>query len=126
MRTVPDVEGLFQPWKRQSGTNSCLHSEEDFPLSEAERELIALPSRLGDLDISIPTCSANRQLESCAQVTASLIDLINSKAMDYPTGVQQKEMKAKMQSKTHEKAAEGTEAAKHHSQKVSKCSEAGK
>ena len=83
-------------------------------LSNAERELIALPAQLGGLGISIPTRSANRQQVSCSQVTAPLVDLINSNAMDYPREVQreQKEMKAKVQSRNREKAAEDAEAGK--------------
>ena len=57
--------------------------------NDAEREL--MPAWLGGLGISIPTRSANQQQEYCAQVTAPLVDLINSKAMNYPKGVQQEQ-----------------------------------
>ena len=69
---------------------------------------------VGGLGISILTCSANRQQVSCAQVIAPLVDLINSNVMEYPRGVlqEQKEMKAKVQSRNREKAAEETKSVK--------------
>ena len=76
--------------------------------------MIALPAWLewsGHLYTN--TRSANQQQVSCAQVTAPLVDLINSNAMEYPRGVQQEQkMKAKVQSRNWEKATEEAEAVK--------------
>ena len=76
--------------------------------------MIALPAWLewsGHLYTN--TRSANQQQVSCAQVTAPLVDLIKSNAMEYPRGVQQEQkMKAKVQSRNCEKAAEEAEAVK--------------
>ena len=91
---------------------ACTHRE-DFALSDAERELIALPAWLGGLGISTDT-HCQSAAGACAQVTAPLVDLINSNAMEYQRGVQQeqKEMKAKVQSRNREKAAKEAEAVK--------------
>ena len=107
MRTVPDVD-LFQPLEEAIRNQFLPALTGRLALSDVERELIALQARLEGLGISIPTRSANRQQASCAQVTGPLVKLINSNAMDYPRGVlqEQKEMKAKVQSRNREKAAE--------------------
>ena len=107
MRTVPDVD-LFQPLEEAIRNQFLPALTGRLALSDVERELIALQARLEGLGISIPTHSANRQQVSCAQVTGPLVKLINSNAMDYPRGVlqEQKEMKAKVQSRNREKAAE--------------------
>ena len=96
--------------------------------SNAERELIALPAQLGGLGISILTRSAYQQQVSCAQVTAPLVDLINSNVMKYPRGVlhEHKEMKAKevnamcCNQETVRKLQRKQKLLKHHSQKVSR------
>ena len=68
---------------------------------------------VGGLGISILTRSVNRKQVSCAQVTAHLVDLINSNAMEYPRVLQeQEEMKTNVKLRNCEKAAEGAEAVK--------------
>ena len=81
---------------------------------ERERELIALPARLGGLGIPIPTHSASQQHESCAQATAPLVDLIISSSREYPKGVQQeqRQVKALMRSRHCEIIAKEAEAVK--------------
>ena len=122
MQTVPDVEDLFQPLEEASRHQFLPSFTGRLALGNAERELIALPAWLGGLGISLPTRYANWQQMSCSQVTAPLVDLINSNAIDYAreTQQEQKEMKAKVQSRTVRKLQRKQKLLKHHSQRVSR------
>ena len=86
MRTIPGVEDLFQPLEEVilHLLLPALTGRQAFSDAERERELIALPARLGGLGILIPTHSASQQHESCAQATAPLVDLIISSSREYP------------------------------------------
>ena len=95
MRTIPGVEDLFQPLEQAIRHQFLPALTGRLALSDTERELIALPARLGGLGIPKPSRSARLQQEACAEVTAPLVDLINVRAGEYPKSVQQKQRQVK-------------------------------
>ena len=62
------------------------------------RELLALPARLGGLDISIPTCKSRDEYDASKTVTQPLVAAIINKESNYDAWVEaeQKEAKKKL------------------------------
>ena len=84
MRTIPDLQEFFQPLEdaiRLKFLPSLTGREVS---NETERELLALPARLGGLGISIPTTVVSRQFASSSLVTAPIVELIHQKNNNYP------------------------------------------
>ena len=66
-------------------------------ISDAERELLALPCRLGGLGITIPNRVATAQYQSSTEITALIVHQIIQKKYEYNEQVQaeQKQMNQK-------------------------------
>ena len=78
MRTVPGIEVLFEPI--EEAIRYCLIpalTRRDF--SEAERQLLSLPTRLGGLGLANPTPIALNKYEASVKVIVPLVELINEK-----------------------------------------------
>ena len=89
-RRVPSVNIYFCQWRMLYETDSCLPSQAGWvSLICMERELFALPTRLGGHSIPNPTktCTASLQFNSSQRVTALLIALILQQDRSYPPGV---------------------------------------
>ena len=95
MRPIPGVEDLFQPLEQVIRHQFLPALTRRLSLSDTERELIALPARLGGLGILKPSCSPRHQQEACAEVTAPLMDLINVRAGEHPKSIQQEQRQVK-------------------------------
>ena len=75
MRTLPDIENLLQPLERAisdvlTGRN-C---------SEAERDLVALPVRMGGLGPINPSDSADAEYSAYIRVSAPLVSKIEAQS----------------------------------------------
>ena len=84
MRTVPNITGLLQPledvirhWFLPSLTGRI-------NFSDNQRELLALPARLGGLGIINPTSCSQHQFNSSSMMSDPLVSLIQQKANCYP------------------------------------------
>ena len=79
MRTLPDIENLLQPLERAisdvlTGRN-C---------SEAERDLVALPVRMGGLGLLNPSDSADAEYSASIRVSAPLVSKIEAQSHETP------------------------------------------
>ena len=77
LRTLPDINELLEPLERSI-------NEVHIPLlfkhncSELERDILALPVRLGGLGMGNPTNEASHDYTSSVKVTAPLVERIVS------------------------------------------------
>ena len=112
MRTIPDIGALFQPLEdaiRQFFLPAITGRQ---AMSETERELLALPPRLGGLGIPNPTKSASSQFRSSKRITEPLAALILRQSQPYPeaTIASQKTAKAAVRTNNRTAAQEEAEA----------------
>ena len=77
MKTVPGIEDLFEPIEeviRYRLTPALTRRD----VSEAERQLLSLPTHLGGLGLANPTHIASNEYAASVKVTALLlVELIN-------------------------------------------------
>ena len=78
MRTVPDIADLLQPLEDAIHQHYIPSLTGRPPCSSVERDLLALPTRLGGLGLSNPTTIASDNFTSLEHITAPLIALIIS------------------------------------------------
>ena len=111
MRTIPGIGALFQPLEDtiQFFLPAITGRQ---ALSNKERELLALPARLGGLGIPIPPKSASSQFRSSTMITEPLAALIFRQSQPYPesTIASQKTAKAAVQTNNQTAAQEEAEA----------------
>jgi len=84
MRTIQDIGALFQPLEdaiRQFFLPAITGRQ---ALSDTERELFALPVRLGGLGIPIPTKSSSSQFRSSMRISEPFATLILRQSQPYP------------------------------------------
>jgi hypothetical protein len=84
MRTIPGISDLFMPLEE---TIRCrliplLTGHEN--ISDVERNLLALPCRLGGMGLINPTEISDEQYNSSRSITSSLVDLIMEMKYDIP------------------------------------------
>ncbi len=74
-RTIPDVSQLFQPLEDviRSKLIPALLGK---PVTDTEREMIALPAKLGGLGIYDPTKTSDREYKCSREITKQLVGLI--------------------------------------------------
>ena len=68
------------------------------------RELLALPARLGGLDISIPTRKSSNEYDASTTVTQPLVAAIINKELNYDARVEDEQKEAKSKVKQQRKA----------------------
>ena len=87
LRTIPDITELLQPLEDTihqhlipvlTGRPSC---------SMQERDLLALPSRLGGLGIAKPTSISQHNFEASLKLTSSLVASIATQVIDQPVDI---------------------------------------
>ena len=75
MRTLPDIDNLLQPLERAI-SDVFIPSVIGRNCSEAERDLVALPVRMGGLGLINPSVTADAEYSASIRVSAPLISKI--------------------------------------------------
>ena len=83
LRTLPDIEELLEPLESAIG-NVLIPALTGHTCTPDERELLALPVRLGGLGIENPCRSATKEYEASIRVTAPLVKQIEAQALELP------------------------------------------
>ncbi|KAL5266795.1 hypothetical protein ACHWQZ_G003996 [Mnemiopsis leidyi] len=79
-RTVPEISEFFEELEYEIH-NTLLPALIGREISELEREIVALPVRLGGLGIPIPNKESKHEYEASRQITKSLKDVIISQKL---------------------------------------------
>ena len=79
LRTIPDIEDLLLPLESAIHQHLIPALIGRAPCSSLERELLALPVRLGGLGLCNPAKSSSQAFKSSEQITAPLVALIVSR-----------------------------------------------
>ena len=82
MRTLPDIENLLQPLER--AISVLIPSLIGRNCSEAKRELVALPVRMGGLGITNPSVIADAEYSGSIRVSAPLGSKIEAQCHEIP------------------------------------------
>ena len=83
MRTPPDIERLLQPLERAI-SDVLIPSLIDRNFSETERDLLALPVRMGGLGLINPSVSADAEYQASIRVSAPLVTKIEAQSHETP------------------------------------------
>ena len=83
MRTLPDIETLLQPLERAI-SDVLIPSLIGRNCSEAERDLVALPVRMGGLRLINPSDSADAEYSASIRVSALLVSEIEVQSHETP------------------------------------------
>ena len=83
MRTLPDMENLLQPLERPI-SNVLIPSLIGCNCSEAERDLEALPVRMGGLGLINPSDSADAEYSASIRVSSPLVSKIEAQSHETP------------------------------------------
>ena len=103
MRTTPDLEELLHPLE-EAIARDFLPALIGREVTDEVRELLALPARLGGLDISIPTRKSSNEYDASTTVTQPLVAAIINKEMNYDAWVEDEQKEAKSKVKQQRKA----------------------
>ena len=89
MRTIPDIDNLLKPLENRIHQHLIPALTGHPPCSAIERDLLALPVRLGGLGLHDPSSLSTESFQSSKHITAPLVALIISqdleKTPDYDT-----------------------------------------
>ena len=99
-RTKADIGDLFQPLEEAIRHRFLPSLTGQNAFNDAERELMALPVRLGGLGITNPTTQTAHQHSTSRKVTAPLAALILQQALTCPTEIKGLQRKAKSEART--------------------------
>ena len=80
-RTLPDIEELLEPLESAIG-NILIPTLTEHTCTPDERELLALPVRLGGLGIENPCQSATKEYEASFRITAPLVKQIEAQTLE--------------------------------------------
>ena len=94
MRTTPDLEDLLHPLE-ETIVGDFLPALIGREVTDEVRELLALPARLGGLDISIPTRKSRDEYDASTTVTQPLVAAIINKESNYDARVEAEQKEAK-------------------------------
>ena len=83
MRTLPDIENLLQPLERAI-SDVLIPALIERNCSEAERNLIALPVRMGGLGLINPSHSVDAEYSASIRGSAPLVSKIESQSHETP------------------------------------------
>ncbi|XP_068696931.1 uncharacterized protein [Montipora foliosa] len=83
MRTLPDIGNLLQPLERAI-SDVLIPSLTGRNCSEAERDLVALPVRMGGLGLINPSESADAEYSASIRVSAPLVSKIEEQSHETP------------------------------------------
>ncbi|MCP4492898.1 MAG: hypothetical protein GY820_37190, partial [Gammaproteobacteria bacterium] len=93
-RSIPDISNLLQPLE-DAIRNKLLPALLGKHVSDSERNIIALPAKLGGLGIYDPTKTADREYRCSRLITKQLVDLITSQKFSLDDIVQNDILKTK-------------------------------
>ena len=82
LRTIPNIADLLQPLEQAIRCNFIPAITGRVEVSDAERDLLALPTRLGGLGLINPAEVSHHEFKSSENVTAPLVTLILSQQQD--------------------------------------------
>ena len=83
LRTLPDIEDLLEPLERAIA-DVLIPSITDHHCTKSERDLLALPVRMGGLGLINPRQDAALQYETSIKTTAPLVEKIIAQAYEIP------------------------------------------
>ena len=83
MRTMPDIENVLQPLERAI-SDVLIPSLIGRNCYEAERDLVALPVRMGGLGLINPSHSADAEYSASIRVSAPLVSKIEAQSHETP------------------------------------------
>jgi len=110
-RTISNISDLFQPLENAIRYKFLPALTGRSAFTEQERDLFALPTRLGGLGIPNPTKSANFMFDSSQQVTGPLTALILQQHQTYPSRVENEQTTAVNKVKAQQRRKQAAEAA---------------
>ncbi|CAH3017189.1 unnamed protein product [Porites evermanni] len=84
MRTLPDIENLLQPLEQRAISDVLIPSLIGRNCSEAERDLVALPVRMGGLGLINPSDSVDAEYSASIRVSAPLVSKIEAQFHETP------------------------------------------
>ena len=82
LRTIPDIDDLLQPLENAIHQDLIPALTGRPPCSSIERDLLALPVRLGGLGLCDPSVISSQSFQSSECITAPLVALIISQEAD--------------------------------------------
>ena len=94
-RTIPDTAELFKPLEDAIRLQFIPSLTGQSPISDALRELMALPVRLGGLGIASPSQSSTTQYNTSKLITSPLTSLIIEQSPSYSPETKMKQRRAK-------------------------------
>ena len=103
---VPNVSDLFAPLEANIRQKFLPSVTGQSSISDSERELLALPVRLGGLGIINPTKRCSLQYNASLNITQSLCDLILKQSTAYPLSCTLAQQDAKKTSTAARRLAE--------------------
>ena len=80
MRTLPDIQDLLEPLERAISRVLIPAITSDRQCGQLDRDIMAIPVRLGGLDVANPSSDANFDYTSSVKVTAPLVEQIVSQS----------------------------------------------
>ena len=110
MRTTPDLEDLLHPLEKAI-VKDFIPALTGKEVTDEIRELLALPTRLGGLGISIPTQKSRSEYDASRIVTQPLVSAIINKVPTYDVNIEAEQKAAKNEVRTKRKAELDQEAA---------------
>ena len=82
-RTTPNCSHLLQPLEDSIHQKLIPALSGRLPCSNVERDLLALPTKLGGMSLSNPTVTAESEFDVSKEVTAPLVELITNQSMSF-------------------------------------------
>ena len=116
MRTIPNIANVFQPLEDAIRLRLIPAITGKSSISDLERDLFSLPTRLGGLNIPNPVTVSSREYSFSSRITGPLVRAICQQdgRLDYHTVVAQSEIKSQV--RREKRAAQLEHAERLHSQ----------
>ena len=99
-RTTPDIGTLLQPLEHIIHTKLYPSLTKRPPPNATERDLLALPARLGGIALTDPTKSANLEFSASTKITEPLKNAILQQNFEYSPEIVSEQLKLKREAKT--------------------------
>ena len=94
-RTIPDCDDLFKPLEDAIRQRLLPSLTGQNAFNDVDRDLMALPARLGGLGIIDPSHQSATQHNASMKITAPLVTLILQQSHSYPTEAKIEQIEAK-------------------------------
>ena len=99
-RTIPDCEDLFKPLEEAIRQRLLPSLTGQNAFNDTDRDLMALPARLGGLGITDPSRQTSPQHIASVKITAPLVTLILEQSHSYPTEAKAEQTEEKKKART--------------------------